>query len=310
MTGPRAGGPALYAVSDLHIGYPQNRDLVTEALHPASPDDWLLVAGDVAERLADVAWALRLLAGRFARVVWVPGNHELWTMKDDPDQVRGVERYEALVALCRELGVLTPEDPYARWDGEGGPVRIAPLTVLYDYSFRAPGARTKAESLAIARATGVVCSDEFVLHPDPYDGIDAWCADRVRLTEERLTAAGDDLPLVLVNHYPLVRHPTEILRHPEFAQWCGTVATADWHRRFPVRAVVHGHLHIPRTTWYDGVRCDEVSIGYPRERRANPPQGWPLRRILPPGPPALLPGLPPGPFDRPPVEDASAGELT
>ncbi|MYU48090.1 hypothetical protein GTV15_15710, partial [Streptomyces sp. SID7803] len=37
----------------------------------------------------------------------------------------------------------------------------------------------------------------------------------------------------------------------------------------------YGHLHIPRTTWYDGVRFEEVSVGYPRERRQRGGrQGW------------------------------------
>ncbi len=55
-----------------------------------------------------------------------------------------------------------------------------------------------------------------------------------------------------------------MLRYPEFAQWCGTERTADWHTRFNAKAVVYGHLHIPRTTWEDGVRFEEVSLGYPR----------------------------------------------
>ena len=53
--------------------------------------------------------------------------------------------------------------------------------------------------------------------------------------------------------------------YPEFAQWCGTERTADWHVRYRAVAVVYGHLHIPRTTWYDGVPFREVSLGYPRE---------------------------------------------
>ncbi|HSX98634.1 MAG TPA: metallophosphoesterase, partial [Streptomyces sp.] len=68
----------LLAISDLHIGYPENRALV-ERMRPETDDDWLLVAGDVAETVADIRWALETLAGRFAKVVWVPGNHELWT---------------------------------------------------------------------------------------------------------------------------------------------------------------------------------------------------------------------------------------
>jgi hypothetical protein len=43
---------------------------------------------------------------------------------------------------------------------------------------------------------------------------------------------------------------------------------------------VYGHLHIPRTTWYDGVRFEEVSVGYPREWRRRRPYRW-LRQILP-----------------------------
>jgi hypothetical protein len=172
------------------------------------------------------------------------------------------------VELCRRLGVLTPEDPYPVFDGQGGPVRVAPLFLLYDYTFRPPGTRTKEEGLAYAHRTGVVCNDEFLLHPDPYPSRDAWCRARVALTERRLEATVAEesgLPLVLVNHYPLVREPTRILHYPEFAQWCGTELTADWHLRFPVAVMVYGHLHIPRTTHHDGVRFEEVSLGYPRE---------------------------------------------
>ena len=40
------------------MGYPQNRELVGD-LRPRSEADWLLVAGDVGERLPDIEWALR-----------------------------------------------------------------------------------------------------------------------------------------------------------------------------------------------------------------------------------------------------------
>jgi hypothetical protein len=103
----------------------------------------------------------------------------------------------------------------------------------------------------------------------------------VRQSEKRLAACDPDLPTILVNHFPLVREPTRVLRHPEFAQWCGTESTADWHRRFRAAVAVYGHLHIPRTTYYDGVRFVEVSIGYPRERRLWPQIPTGTRQILP-----------------------------
>jgi 3',5'-cyclic AMP phosphodiesterase CpdA len=273
-------GATLLAVSDLHVGYRENRQIL-EDLRPLSDEDWLLVAGDVGELVSHVEWALRLLCERFATVVWVPGNHELWTHSRDPVQLRGEERYRHLVEVCHGLGVVTPESPYPVWEGAGGPARIVPLFLLYDYSFRAPGL-TKAESLARAYDAGVVCTDEFLLHPDPHPTRDAWCRARVEKTERRLATLDDGLPTVLVNHFPLVREPTDILRYPDFAQWCGTTRTADWHLRFRAAAVVYGHLHIPRTTVHDGVRFEEVSVGYPREwGRRGHPKGL-LRQVLPP----------------------------
>ncbi|MFF5202376.1 metallophosphoesterase family protein [Micromonospora parva] len=272
--------PRLRAVSDLHVGHPLNRAFVQE-LRPDNDGDWLLVAGDVADRFADIEWALVLLSSRFARVVWAPGNHELWTPPGDPVTLRGEERYRELVRMCRRLGVLTPEDPYPVWDGDGGPATIAPLFVLYDYTFRVPQARTQQESLALAYAAGVVCTDEMLLHPDPHPSREAWCAARIVETERRLAERDPALPTVLVNHYPLVREPTDVLRYPLFAQWCGTVRTSDWHLRFDAATVVYGHLHIPRTTFHDGVRFEEVSLGYPREWQRRGPVPDPVRTIHP-----------------------------
>lgn len=277
MVGEAGTGGSLVAISDLHVGYAENRRFVEE-LRPDSPEDWLLVAGDVGETVAHIERTLALLADRFAKVVWVPGNHELWTPPTDPVTLRGVERYRHVVDICRGLGVVTPEDPYEVWRGPGGPVRIVPLFLLYDYTFLPDGMDQQA-ALAEAHRTGIVCTDEHLLYPDPYPSRQAWCAARLAETRARLDAL-DDLPTVLVNHYPLVREPTRILRFPIFAQWCGTTATADWHLRYRAAVMVYGHLHVPRTTVYDGVRFEEVSVGYPREwkPRVYPPR---LRRILP-----------------------------
>jgi len=267
---PRTGKHRLLATSDLHVTYQENREFVA-AIHPESSDDWLIVAGDVGEKFHDIEWALSLLRSRFRTVLWSPGNHELWTTKDDAVQARGEMRYKQLVEMCRSIDVLTPEDPYPVFEGSGGPVVVAPLFTLYDYTFRPDGTTGQESALAKAHAAGVVCTDEYFLHPDPYPSREAWCAARIAETERRLGEIDESLPTVLVNHYPLVREPTRILRYPEFALWCGTEATADWHLRFRAVEMVYGHLHVPRTTRHDGVRFDEVSLGYPREWK---PRGW------------------------------------
>jgi 3',5'-cyclic AMP phosphodiesterase CpdA len=271
---------AVFAIGDLHVEHPENREFVS-GIEPESDADWLVVCGDVADQPQGVEWALRLLRERFAEVIWVPGNHELLAHRDAPDGLRGERRYRHLVQLCRGLGVITPEDPYPVWDGAGGPVRIAPLFLLYDYSFGSNVGATREEALKRAYEAGVVCVDEFLLDPVPYPSRRIWCETRVRATVARLEEARPALPTVLVNHFPLLVESTRVLRHPEFAQWCGTVRTADWHRRFDATAVVYGHLHVPRTTWHEGVRFEEVSLGYPRERRGFFSRSRALRRILP-----------------------------
>jgi len=254
----------LLAISDLHVGYRDNRAIV-ESLTPTHPDDWLIVAGDVGERVAHVEWALSTLASRFATVVWAPGNHELWTMTDDPDPLRGEARYLHLVDLCRRLGVVTPEDPYPVWSDGFRSLTVAPLLTLYDYTWRPDGTDDYESAMAAAVAAGVVCTDEMFLHPDPFPSRQEWCVARVAETEKRLAALPGDARTVLVSHWPLVREPTRVLRYPEFALWCGTELTADWHLRFNAEVAVYGHLHIPRDIEVDGVPFREVSVGYPRE---------------------------------------------
>jgi 3',5'-cyclic AMP phosphodiesterase CpdA len=271
--------PTLWAISDLHIGHTGNKP-VTESLHPSSPDDWLIVAGDVAERTDEIRWSLDLLRKRFAKVIWVPGNHELWTTGKDPMQIFGQSRYDYLVHMCDEMGIVTPEHPFPVWTDEGGPATIVPMFLLYDYSFLPEGTATKAEGLALARERNIVGTDEFLLSAEPYATRDAWCRDRVKQTREKLEDLDWLTPSILVNHFPLVREPCDAMFYPEFAMWCGTTATKDWHTRYNALCSVYGHLHIPRTTWYDGVRFEEVSVGYPREWRRRKPYRW-MRQILP-----------------------------
>lgn len=263
---------SLLAISDLHVSHPGNRRF-TESLEPGDPEDWLAIA--------DVEWALALLRSRFREVVWTPGNQELWTVRSSPVQLRGERRYESLVEMCRGLGVHTLKDDFPTWTGPGGPVVVAPVFVLYDYSFLAPGTTTAEESLAAAYNTGVVCTDEFLLDPDPHPDRAAWCRACADLTERRL-ALDPASRTVLVSHWPLDRRPTGILRHPELAQWCGTTLTDGWHLRHRSEVVVYGRLHVPRTTVHDGVRFEEVSLGYPEEWRHPRRPGRPgLRTILP-----------------------------
>jgi predicted phosphodiesterase len=272
----------LWALSDLHVAYPINREAIAQL--PAHPQDWLILGGDLGETPDQVRWILDTLGGRYQRLLWVPGNHELYTTGKDPVRLNGVARYEHLVGLCRRAGVLTPEDPWPLWPGDGPPTMIAPLFVPYDYSFGPPGL-SREQVKAWAADEHIVSTDELLIKPEPYAHIGEWCAARVKLTEARLQDVPPGVRLVLINHWPLRQDLVRLYRIPRFAPWCGTTATEPWLRRFPVDVVVYGHLHMRSTDWREGVRHEEVSLGYPRHWRQEAGVSHYLRQILP-GPPA------------------------
>ena len=280
----------LWAISDLHLACPANREAL-EQLAPR-PDDWLLVAGDVGETQGQTSWAMSSLAARFAKIFWVPGNHDLWTVRDPQGMLRGDAKYRRLVEICRSYGVHTPEDPYVEWPEPGAAGEryvIAPLFLLYDYSFR-PNEIPAEQAVDWAAEWGLRLADEDVLHPDPFPDRSAWCADRLRYTERRLQLAAEKgLRPILVNHFPLRRDRLLRSRLQRLAIWCGTAATEDWHTRFNAAAVVYGHLHVKRTHWRDGVRFEEVSLGYPSDWDQDRGLESYLRQILPdPSPAAFL----------------------
>lgn len=297
----------LYAIGDLHLSYPANRNLWSELDPVAHLDDALILAGDIGEKLEHLEQAFSAATRCFAKVFWCPGNHELYTLStpsgSDP-QPRGEAKYLQCVALAHTYGVLTPEDDFYLWEGDGGPAVIAPVFTLYDYSFRPAHLRTKEDAIKWAEEADTVATDEFLLHPDPYPTREAWCDALVDKFGKKLDAAraeNPDVPLVIINHWPLREDLVTIPRVPRFVLWCGTKKTEDWHTRYNAKVVVSGHLHVRRTDWKDGVRFEECSLGYPRQWdeviKSGKDINMMLREILP-GPPKPASGEAPTQWRR------------
>lgn len=232
----------LYAIGDLHLSYKFNQEQF-QKLDPF-PEDGLIICGDVGENLDHLRLCFDLATQLFKQVWWVPGNHELYTLPSDKTGLRGEPKYRECVNTANEYGVITPEDEYVRWDGEGGPCIIAPIFTLYDYSFR-PDDIPREKALDWAKEHDVMATDEALLHSNPYHSRDEWCDALVTKTESRLEkAAQQGLPLIIINHWPLRQDLVRLPSIPRFSLWCGTKRTHDWHRRFNAKVVVSGHLHI------------------------------------------------------------------
>lgn len=270
----------LWALSDLHVEHKDNREALLAL--PAHPGDWLILAGDVSDSRRGLAWTLELLGTKFDRLLWVPGNHELWTGRAEGETARGEARYAQMVSVCRERGVLTPEDDYATWPASepGAPIRIALLFLLYDYTFAPDEHMGEPSAVRWAREEGIIAADQIRLHPDPHASRADWCAARVEQTRARLELAAQHSRLVLVNHWPLRRDLVRLGRVPRYSPWCGTRASEDFHTRYRAEVCVHGHLHVRATDERDGVRFEEVSLGYPAHWDQRLGAAHYLRQIL------------------------------
>lgn len=270
----------LYAISDLHLDYRVNREALEDL--PDHGDDWLITGGDLCTKGEHLRSALACLSRKFAKLFWIPGNHELWTSTDPETKISlaGEAKYQHLVNICREFGVHTPEDAFVTWPGSPEPHVIAPLFIPYDYSFR-PAHVTLEQAVPWAMDAGILCRDEKLIEPQPFADMVAWCDYRLEHSLKRLQALSPETKLVLINHYPLREDLVRLWRIPRFSIWCGTKRTEDLHRRFKVSVVISGHLHMRATDYRDGVRFEEVSLGYPRDWDQGRGVDYYLREILP-----------------------------
>lgn len=93
----------VFAISDLHVDYTQNRHWLDRI--SACPKDVLILAGDISDQLDRLKDALSCLTEKFARVFFVPGNHELWIRRGKCAD--SLEKFTRILDLCANLGIAT-----------------------------------------------------------------------------------------------------------------------------------------------------------------------------------------------------------
>ena len=102
------GGARVFAVSDIHADHPENMQWVFSLPCNRYRNDALIVAGDVSDDLETLARALGGLRERFGRVLFVPGNHELWVHRGECED--SWEKFCLIQALCDRLDIgMLPE---------------------------------------------------------------------------------------------------------------------------------------------------------------------------------------------------------
>ena len=225
----------IFAISDLHTDFRENRLALERAGLSGHRDDALIVAGDVADAEPVLRDTLQWLAGRFREVFFVPGNHEVW-VRDDPRD--SMQKFHDVLRLCDRAGVRTAP---ARVDG----VWVVPLFSWYDPSFDVRGEGVEEELEA--------WSDRYFCRwPAGVERVDRAFLE---MNEPRVRAY--DAPVITFSHFvprPELVPPVRCLRFRGLPLVAGSAGIEEQVRRIRPRVHVFGHTHIPVDEVIDGVR--------------------------------------------------------
>ena len=259
----------IFAISDVHADYPQNMALLQAFSARDHLRDTLLLAGDVTDDLARLAQVLRGVREKFAHVFFVPGNHELWVRRGESGD--SVARFEKVLRLCADLGVVTSPAKVTCGDGDPG-AWVVPLFSWYVKPEQGP------ESLFV-----------------PRDGDDAglsmWADEVLTRWPERLSVADHfldmnephlerdyDAPVLSFSHFLPRKElmfraspatpPARVRRTARFnfSRVAGSARLESQIRALGSVLHVHGHQHRNRDRAIDGVRYVSNCLGYPPER--------------------------------------------
>jgi predicted phosphodiesterase len=238
----------VFAVSDLHVDFDDNARWLAGLSEQDYRADVLILAGDIADSARLVEWGLSRLVARFAAVLYVPGNHELWVARGEeagPGE-SSLDRFTRVCRIAAACGATT--EPFTR-----GPLSIVPLFGWYDYSFGQPGPELRRRWIDFRACRW----------PDGFEVRDV-AAHFLGLNERALTTTNERVlsfshfmpraDLLPVRDGRLVLHPV-----------LGAAAIDEQVRRLGSSVHVYGHSHVNRRLLRDGVEYINNAFGYPSE---------------------------------------------
>lgn len=245
----------FYITSDLHYGISPEGDAAVRrlacSLARATPDDVLLLGGDIATTDEKISECLGLFGGFPGIKAAIAGNHDVWV--DPPmnghrsPQRNSWNRYCELPERFRAAGFHALEaEPLITRDGIG----IVGAMGWYDYSLRDEiGVPLECYEQKFCSEFGVTWNDRLYVRWQFTD------QEMTELQVHRLARHLDAVngareSLVLIHHVPTKRllvHPRAFVpRAWRFANaFLGSDRFAETITRYPrVRHVVNGHIHL------------------------------------------------------------------
>jgi predicted phosphodiesterase len=275
----------LLVTADLHFNHARSREEARELIARMNGEeggDALLIVGDTAVADGtDLEECLSLFNFTGPKLI-VPGNHELWTRREDSYRILKEEMPER----CRKLGWQWISDEPFRF----GDVAIMGSLGWYDYSFAqaslgiprrfyerkvSPGVAARYSEYAdLLARTDDIPPEAMELFARWNDGVhiklgmsdEAFLEELLVRLEGHLRAVADAKTVVAAVHcLPFA----ELLPPSHSAQWdfgkayLGSGKIGELLLRFPnVRRVYCGHSHFPSRARVGGILAVNIGSGY------------------------------------------------
>jgi len=237
----------IFALSDVHCDFQMNSDWIRNLSVQDFRDDVLILAGDISDSMHVLARSLEEFIRRFHRVLFVPGNHEMWTIRDG-SRFTSIEKFHAVRRIADESGALTV--PYHRHK-----ISIVPLFGWYDYSFGKPSDQlldiwSDYHNCKWDQGfTDQAVTDYFVGLNKPHMDI---VNDEI-ITFSHFLPRIDIMPTYIPERYQLL-YPV-----------LGSRQIDRQIRQLGARLHVYGHSHLNRRVDKSGVTYINNAFGYPYE---------------------------------------------
>lgn len=241
--------PRVYAISDLHADFAENRRWVFDLADRNQQADRLIVAGDVCDDLVLLQEILAALRQGFGDVFFVPGNHELWVEGGDFDC--SLKKLDAVLELCDRLGIVTRP-----WQGDG--LTLVPLLSWYDHTFAEPDAglqRAWRDYRACRWPAQAELADinQGLLARNAWPAVGATTVISYSHFLPRIDLMPAEIPLAKRRVYPVL----------------GSTALGAQVAELRPMVHVYGHSHVNRALQLNGTLFVNNALGYPSETRIS-----------------------------------------
>ena len=237
----------VFALSDIHIDYDANAEWVAGLSVADYQDDVLILAGDVSDDLKLLDWCLGTLASRFKKVLFVPGNHELWVIREDKRK-NSLQKFDDVCAVVESSGASM------QVFRERG-VSIIPLLGWYDYSFGEPSKELRSVWMdyRACRWPAGFTDKEVALHFEKLN------EKQIGRTVGKVITYSHFLPRIDLMPGFIPRESRALF------PVLGTVRLEAQLRGLNADLHVYGHSHVNRHVSIDGVSYINNAFGYPSE---------------------------------------------